>query len=311
MRILITGATGLLGKNLLDIVDYNEFEVVLFIRNIEKLSNFMKNDFLKRVTIVKGDIRDFNDCTKNIKDVDLVIHLAASIGGTRSIKNPRDYCITNSFGTLNVLEAMRLNDINRIIFSSSIAVYGNNVDVPENDITKICPLTPYDFSKFLSEKIYEMYSRVYGIQYIILRFSYLYGRYQSESNLISDLIRKIKSNNVIEIGNDVSRDFLNARDAARTIIEFIKFKNNKSDIFNVGTGKETKVSEVIMLLSKIMNRRIEVRIGATPTRDAKLERWREKANIEKIRKLIGWEPIIPLEKGLEEVVEWYHTSTQK
>jgi len=302
MRILVTGASGMLGKNLLENLNYVDNEVTLFVRNKEKLSDFKRKDLFKKIIIVQGDIRDFNACKRNIRDVDVVIHLAARIGSSYSIKKPRDVCITNSCGTLNILEAMRVNDIERIIFPSSIAVYGNNINASEDEIDKISPLTPYDFSKFLSEQLCEMYSKCYGIKYLIFRFSHLYGKYQSEKHLISDLFNKVRKNNIVEIGNDVSRDFLNVKDAASLIIKFLNFSN--SDIFNVGTGRETKISEVIQLFSKIMNKKIKVSSNPSLSRDTKLERWRERANIRKIEGM-GWKPSINLEKGLEELVRWY------
>ena len=302
MRIIITGAIGMLGKNLLEILNYNETEVTLFVRNKERLSKFVEKNIFENVTVVKGDIRNFDDCRRNIKDIDTVIHLAAIVGSSSSVEEPRDTCITNSFGTLNVLEAMRLNDGENIIFPSSIAVYGNNINASESDMDKISPLTPYDFSKFLSEQLCEMYSSCYSIKHLIFRFSHLYGKYQSENNLISDLFKKIKTNNVVEIGNDVSRDFLNAKDAAGLITKFLNFKD--SNVFNVGTGRETKISEVVQRISKIMNKKIRVSSNPSLRRDVKLERWRERANIKKIEGR-GWKPSINLEKGLEELVRWY------
>ena len=299
MRILITGASGMLGKNLLEILNYNETEVTLFARNKERFSDFVEKNIFENVTVVKGDIRNFNVCRRNIKNIDTVIHLAAIVGSSSSVEEPRDTCITNSFGTLNILEAMRLNDIERIIFPSSMAVYGNNIDASESDMDKISPLTPYDFSKFLSEQLCEMYSRCYGIKYLIFRFSHLYGKYQSENNLISDLFKKIKAKNVVEIGNDITRDFLNARDTAYLINKFLNFDN--SNVFNVGTGRERKISEVVQMISKIVNKKVRVSSNPSLSRDVKLERWRERANIKKIEGM-GWRPPINLEKGLGELV---------
>ncbi|MDY6894553.1 MAG: NAD(P)-dependent oxidoreductase, partial [Thermotogota bacterium] len=199
------------------------------------------------------------------------------------------------------LEAMRINDVEKIIFPSSMAIYGNNIDAKEDDLYSIDPLTPYDLSKFQSERFCEMYYKCYGIDYLIFRFSYLYGLYQSQNHLISQLFERIKTTDTVEIGNDVSRDFLNAKDAAQLIINNLNFGD--SDIYNVGTRKETKLSEVIQLISQKMN--INIKLGNNPSfsRESKFERWREKANIDKIVGT-GWKPSISIEKGLEEFVGW-------
>lgn len=302
MRILITGASGMLGKNLLENLNYDETGVTLFIRNKERLSEFLERNIFKNITVVEGDIKNFDDCRGNIRNVDTVIHLAAMVGSSSSIEKPMDVCITNSFGTLNVLEAMRINRVEKIIFSSSMAIYGNNIGASERDIEKINPSTPYDYSKFVSEQLCDMYSRCYGIKHLIFRFSYLYGKYQSESNLISDLLNKVNENNIVKIGNDVSRDFLNVVDAASLIKRFLNFNN--SDIFNIGTGKETKVSEVVLMISKIMNKKIRVSSNPSLSRDVKLERWQEMANIREIEGM-GWKPSVNLEKGLKDLVRWY------
>lgn len=299
MKILITGATGMVGRNLLKTLDLRRNSAILFIK--DRSSDLVRDIPRSGIKVVKGDVRNFEDCRNAMEGVGLVIHLAAIVGGTNSIKNPKKTLDVNTFGTLGIMEAMRLCDVNKLIFPSTIGVYGNNVFALEDEINKIEPLTPYDLSKVLAEQICSRYSKLYGMKYIILRLSHLYGRHQDRNHLVPSLIDKILKNRTIEIGNDVSRDFMNVEDVADVIVRLLNFSSN--NIFNVGTSIETKISELIHLISELYEKEVEIKYNPRIGRESRFERWRERANTRRMEKELGWKFKVDLKNGLKSLTE--------
>jgi UDP-glucose 4-epimerase len=285
MKILITGAGGFLGKNLIQKLSPNH-EIIATSKKIKELpiegTGFIKHNIKLR----KLDVTSPEDCFDVVKQVDVVIHLAAIIDVSYSIDHPKKVMDVNFEGSFNVLEAMRKNNIKKIVYLSTQDIYGNNINSDESDKNLIAPLNPYATSKFLSENLIKIYSSAYGIQYIILRPSHLYGDGQKKG-IVPMLIEKISKGNTIEIGNDVKRDFLNVEDLTKAIELTIPILNNC--IFNVGTGKSFSLKEIIQFIGSICGKKYKVKDNESLKRDNKLERWDEVANISKIKSM-GYKP---------------------
>jgi|TARA_Y100000310_G_C20698437_1_gene827416 UDP-glucose 4-epimerase len=281
MRILITGAGGFLGKNLVPVLNNKNHDVIVTGNN-EGFLEYFKNKKVKNVTVKKLDVTNLKECISLIKEVDVVIHLAAIIDVSFSLKHPKEVMKVNFNGTFNVLEAMRINKIKKIIFLSSQDVYGNNTNSKEENLDKITPLNAYSLSKFLSENLIRSYSFSHNINYIIFRPSHLYGKDQ-EKGIIPMLQSKVSKNDIVEIGNNVKRDFLNVYDLINAIVLGLDYKGR--DIFNVGTGASTSLKEVLTIISKAKNKDIKIVENKALMRDYKLERWDEIANIGKIKNM--------------------------
>ena len=277
MKILITGANGFVGRNLIEALDSNQNEVIA--TDINQLN-----------------ILDFEKCKSVIKNIDVVVHLAAITDVPLSLEEPKKIMEVNCIGTLNVLEAMRKNKVKKIIFSSTQDVYGSNTNSKEDDAKRIAPLNNYSLSKLFCEETIKMYSRLYGINYVIFRASYLYGNYQKKG-LLPLMCNRVVKNYKVEIGNNVSRDFLNVKDFVNAII--IGVSHNKNDLLNVGTGSSTSLKELCNMIAEILHKKIEIAVNKSLIREDKFERWNELANIEKIKKL-GWKPKIKLKTWIRE-----------
>ena len=276
MKILITGSKGFVGRNLINrILDRYETKTYDF------------------------NVVNFDECSANISKVDVVIHLASKIDVSESFKNPRELIYNNYVGTLNILEAMRINGISKLIFLSSQGIYGNNINVDEDDTSKISVLEPYSLSKLLSENTIKLYSRVYGINYVIFRPSHLYGSNQSKG-IVPLLLNRIMTNSDIEIGNNISRDLLNVDDLIDAITMALDMEGNW--VFNLGTGAQTTLMELIEIISKILNKKLNVTINKNLVRNTQSERWSELANINKI-KPFGWHPKRELKTWLNENIK--------
>jgi nucleoside-diphosphate-sugar epimerase len=300
MRILITGSTGMVGRNLLRTIDLRKNSVVLL--NRDQNRNFLPLNIPRnRVKVIKGDIRNFEDCKKAVDGTELIIHLAAYVGATDSINNPIKTIETNSYGTLNILEAMRVHDASRLIFLSTIGVYGNNTYSSEDEVGNIDPITPYDLSKVLAENMCTNYSKGHGIRSIILRLPHLYGRFQNTNQLVPSLIDKVSTSRDIEIGNDVSRDFTNVTDVTDLISQLLNFSSSK--IYNVGTGVETKISDLVHFISELFQKEVEIKYNPKSGRDVKFERWKEIVNVKRIENELGWKYSVQIKSGLKSIMD--------
>ena len=284
MKILITGANGLVGKNFLEEMNSKNVEITATSKDNESLAAFIKKNQLKNIKIKKLDVLKPNDCNFVIKGFDAVLHLAANIDIQLSLRNPKKVIDVNYNGTLNVLEAIRHNNVGRMIFLSTQDIYGNNVNSGEDELEKITASNPYTLSKLICEETIQMYSRLYKINYIILRPSHLYGQFQ-DKGLIPILIERVMKRKVIEIGNNIKRDFLNVKDLVKAIEFLLHYKKN--GVFNIGTGTSTSIKEVINIIAESLNKKVKITINEKLIRDPAIERWDELANIDKIKKL-GW-----------------------
>ncbi len=286
MKILITGANGLVGKNFLEEMNSKNVEIMATSKDNESLAAFIKKNQLKNIKVKKLDVLRPNDCNSVIKDFDVVLHLAANIDVQLSLRNPKKVIDVNYNGTLNVLESIRQNNVSKMIFLSTQDIYGNNINSREDELEKIAASNPYSLSKLICEETIQMYSRLYKINYIILRPSRLYGQFQ-DKGIIPTLIERVMKCKVIEIGNNVKRDFLNVNDLVKAIELLLHYKKN--NVFNIGTGESTSIKELINIIAESMNKKIKIITNKKLIRNPSIERWNELANIEKITKL-GWKP---------------------
>ena len=235
---------------------------------------------------VKADVNDkgFNNIATNI---DCIFHLAADISIQYCIENPAATYKNNVYGLLNVLETARKNDIKKVIFSSTAAIYGLTDKVcVETDTPD--PLNPYSVSKLAGEHLMKMYHDLYGIQTASLRYFNAYGPRQSDTGQYAPVVgifQKQKENNsALTIVGDgkQTRDFVHVYDIADANI--LLAESDATGVYNVGTGVEYSVNQIANMISDVQ-RNIPARVG---------EARRSLSDSSKIRSL-GWEPKIKLE----------------
>ena len=301
MRILITGATGQLGKNLVSALSRTNHTIILLVRDVNKMQQFLTKKGMigiDKYQIHRADITDPDTCHKYIRNIDIVIHLAAIIQQVDTLEKEKEMLNVNFYGTLNVLKSMVAGKVRKLIFPSASMVYRDNLNCKENELAKVEPSTPYALSKVLAENVIQMYSRLHNIEYRILRCSYLYGLNHS-SSIVNKMIKKVITNEVIEYGNNVKRDFLNTKDLIDFIITLLDFKGN--DIINVGTGQETSISELIQMILDELGQQKPIRVNTNYCRDDKYERWRDSINIEKLARS-GFNPQETFRDGIRLII---------
>ncbi|MDO9097336.1 MAG: NAD-dependent epimerase/dehydratase family protein, partial [Candidatus Methanoperedens sp.] len=255
MKILVTGGLGQVGSYLGERLSENN-EVTI----IDNFSNSLSNIKLpSNIKIIKGDIRDPAIVNELAIKANTIIHTAAQISVKKSIEDPVFDAENNIKGTLALLEAARKSDIERFIYISSAAVYGMPVSLPINEEHPTKPLSPYGLSKLTGERYAMLYHSLYGLPVVCLRpFNIFSPRQRSDSpysGVITKFIEKVRNNqNPIIFGDgNQTRDFVFIEDVVDAIFNTMENKKAVGEVFNIGTGKPTKVkglAEVIIEISK-------------------------------------------------------------
>jgi len=310
--VLITGAGGFIGRNLTKELldkDYLVIGIDNFSTGEEKnIGEFLKN---KNFVFSKIDIRDKDDLFTLFKtyNPEIIFHLAALPQVQYSIENPIETNEVNVRGTLNLLEVSRRINVKRFVFASSAAIYGDvGVDtIPEYEEKK--PMSPYATQKLIGEEYCKLYYRIYGLETICLRLMNIYGPYQNPkggyANLIPKTIKKCLNSEPPEIYGDgfQTRDFCYVKDVVKAFIISSETKNKEcfGDCFNIGTGISSTVHMVIDEI-QIQTDTLHIEpITFPPVVEPRYQR----ADIDKAKKSLGWDPLINLSDGLKRTIEFF------
>jgi len=299
-KILITGSSGTIGTRLGEKLLNLGYEII----GVDWKKNKWHKNLEKRTTHL--DLRNKNLVLKKLpKKVDLIIHLAANARVYELVKNT-DLAIDNMITTYNILEYARINKIKNIIFASSREVYGNTKKAKhkEEDVRIENCESPYSASKISGEALIHSYHKCFGINYVIIRFSNVYGMYDESDRVIPLFIRKaIKNENFVVFGKDKILDFTYIDDAVEGVIKVIKrFNKVKNNIFNIATGKGTKILFVAQLIKKFLNSKS--RIIIKQNRPGEVIKYI--ADISKAKKLLNYEPRTDIIEGIKKSIEWYN-----
>ena len=258
MNILVTGGAGFIGRYLVEhLCDNNQITIYDDLSN----SNMEKISFLisKGAKFVKGDVLDFEKLLENSKNFDVVIHLAAKSDVAESVIFPEDTINVNVNGTINVLKCCVQNKIQKIIFASSAAVYGNyNEMISEKSATN--PVSPYGKSKMNAEKEIIQYSKENKLQYFILRIFNVYGIGQNENyaGVITRFLKNISENiPLIIYGNGKqTRDFISVKDVVKAFECAILSDNN--GIYNIASGMSVSINELVEMIQKNSGKKLDI-----------------------------------------------------
>lgn len=317
MKILITGSAGFLGyhasklfldkKNLVLGIDNlnNYYDLSLKQKRLLVLKKY-KNFKFKKI-----DISNFNSLKKvSIKfKPDLIINLAAQAGVRYSFKEPQQYIKSNIKGFLNILEICKILKIKNLVYASSSSVYGDNKNKPfkENDTTD-SPKQIYAVTKKTNEYLAKVYSNIYKINCIGIRFFTVYGPYGRPDMAIYKFINKILSNKQIEVFNygDHKRDFTYVDDAMHALYLIIKKMITTktrvtNSVYNIASGKSEKISNMIKYIENSLQLKAIIKYSALQQGDMK----ETHASLKKISKFCGFSPRVSLKKGIKNFVKWY------
>ncbi|HKQ58582.1 MAG TPA: NAD-dependent epimerase/dehydratase family protein [Candidatus Eisenbacteria bacterium] len=302
-RILVTGGAGFVGSNLVRRLLREQARVTvlddLFTGRLENLPG-VGYDF------VQGSVCDVPLVEKLVASHDLIFHLAAR-NIVVSTRNPREDFETNIGGTLNVLLAAKAVGGRKVVYTSSTSVYGNPRYLPMNEDDPLSLLTPYAVSKLAGENYCMAFYESYDLHATAVRYSNIFGPGQDPSNPYCGVVAKFLESLLagrppaIHGDGNQTRDFTYIDDAVEATLLAGTSDRSIGEVFNVGSGVETRVNELAALLIRLTSARV------TPThtnrRDVDNIR-RRVVNIEKTRRALRWVPEVTLEEGLRRTVEW-------
>ena len=309
-KILVTGGAGFVGSNLVERAVNCGAKVTvlddLFTGKLTNISDGVEYNF------VEGSVTDEALVAKLVKDADFVAHMAAR-NIIVSTKDPREDFATNIGGTLNVLMAAREHGIERIVYTSSASVYGNPRILPIHEDESTRTFSPYSVSKLGGENYCGAFYESYGLPVTSVRYSNVYGRKQDPANpycgVVSKFIQFIDEGRTPSVHGDgqQTRDFTYVDDAVDATLVALASPKAEGLVFNIGTGTETKIIELVHLLAKLLGRQVVPE--HVDRRDIDNIR-RRVLSIERIRTILRWVPQYDLERGLRMTVDWYREEKQ-
>jgi UDP-glucose 4-epimerase len=298
MKILITGSSGTIGTRL--------FETLLpqhQVTGVDIRSN-QWHAALNGLTI-RADLRNRDEFSKIPADFDMVIHLAANARVYELVKAPL-LALDNMVMSFNVLDFMRENKIKKVIFASSRETYGNIMEeasIPEDRVRLENCESPYSASKISTEALIHAYRRVYGMDFIIIRFSNVYGMYDDSDRVIPLWMKQtLNGEGLTVFGGKKTLDFTYIDDTIDGIVKIItKFESVKGKTLNIAYGKSTKLLTVAEIIRKLL----AVPNSITVKDNRPGEVWKFQADISRARELLGFQPKVGIEEGLKMAAKWY------
>jgi UDP-glucose 4-epimerase len=289
-KIIVVGGNGYLGSFLTKVLKENGANVFIISKDCEQTSS----QFII-------DITNFDETYKVIQKIkpDIVYHLAANISRNRDFSIYEKMAAVNVQGTLNILRS--LEDIDaHFIFTSTSEIYGNNASpVHENQIPK--PVSPYSLSKISAEMLIQTYCTNHSKKHTNLRVFNFYGENMPEEFFIPQMINSLKKGEdfLMTKGEQV-RDFLYVGDVVDALVLTAQNTNSYGETMNVCSGQGTKLSKLASAVNTSMNTKAKIVLGAIPYRDNEV--WEMIGDQSKIKKSIGFEPKISIDKGIEIVI---------
>jgi len=297
-KVLVTGGAGFVGSHIVDRISADSRVTILDNLFAGLMSNLENSK--DRITFVKGDILDKKLVKDLVSDTDYIFHLAAHVGNIRSLNDPYFDMDVNIRGMLNLLEACRNSKVKRIVYSSSGAIFGEAKYLPIDEDHPLNPESPYAVSKMTAEKYAFAFYKVYGVPTVSIRYFNIYGPRQDTSeyaNAVSIFLGKTRCGEPLTVYGDgeQTRDFVFIGDVVMANLLAATHPDAEGEIFNIATGLGTSINQVISLIKEVSGR--ESRVNYEPPRAGEVKHSR--ATIEKISKLIGYQPQTELKTGLQ------------
>lgn len=308
LKIMVTGGAGFIGSHLVEklvgmrntVIVYDNFDRY-YLGKEKNIQYLIDNDFFR---LIKADILNYEILLKSMKGVDVVFHLAAQPGVRFSMVNPIRTSQVNIIGTLNVLKAARKMGVKRVIFASSSSVYGQPKYLPINEGHPTEPISIYGASKLAAEKYCQIFNDQLNLPVVILRYHTVYGPRQRPDMAIYKWTQAIFEGKPVTIYGDgtQTRDFTFITDIISGTIKAAEVEGIDGETFNLGGGSRVSVNNVVKLLIQISGVE-DVQVNYEPPKLGDVSDTH--ADINKARKILGFNPRVPLKEGLKCFIEWY------
>jgi nucleoside-diphosphate-sugar epimerase len=306
MRYLVTGGAGFIGSNIVDeLVRRGHQVTVLDDLSAGKESNLA--EVRGKIDLRIGSITDLAAVQTACHGADYVIHLAARTSVPRSVQNPVETNHVNIDGTLNVLVAARDAKVRRFVYAASSSAYGETPTLPKTEAMQPDPISPYGITKYVGELYAQVFGRVYSLENVCVRYFNVFGPRQDPSSQYSGVLSRfmlavIEGQPPVVYGDgEQSRDFTFIENIVDETLRACEAKGASGIVFNGGTGARITLNQVLKLLEKVTGKKIQAKYDPPRTGDIR----DSQADVSLARKVLGYEPRVHFEEGLQRTWEWY------
>ncbi|NLA24140.1 MAG: SDR family oxidoreductase [Bacteroidales bacterium] len=318
-RVLVTGGAGFIGSNIVEKLLKQDNQVVCLDNfatgKRENIQELLSN---KNFTLIEGDIRDLDICKKAVQEIDVVLHQAALGSVPRSIHDPKTTNDVNIGGFMNMLSATKDAGIKRFVYAASSSTYGDNKDLPklEDNIGK--PLSPYAVTKYVNELYAKVFSDLYGIETIGLRYFNVFGKRQDPEGAYAAVFPKFialflkHQSPLIHGDGNQSRDFTYVENVvqANELAATTTNPEALNTVYNIAFGESNTLNELTQEIKKLLSKYDPKIADIQPVYGdlRKGDILHSLASIDKAKKLLGYNPQFDVHKGLELAIHWYYSN---
>jgi len=306
---LVTGGAGFIGSHLSEELTRRGHTV----RVADSLITGKRNnlDHVPGVEFLEGDLADEAFARRAVQGVDYVLHQAAIPSVPRSVKDPITSNRANVDATLNVLVAARDEGVKRLVFAGSSSAYGNTPTLPKREDMPSNPLSPYALQKVVGEQYLQMFTRLYGLETVSIRYFNVFGPRQDPSSpysgVISVFATSLIENRPPKIYGDgeQTRDFTYVANVVDGVLRACEAQGASGEVINVATGGRVSLNQLFETMKTLVGATAQPEYAEPRAGDVK----DSQADIAKARNILGYEPTVSFEEGLRRTVEWYRTAT--
>jgi nucleoside-diphosphate-sugar epimerase len=304
-RFLVTGGAGFIGSHIVEKLARRKH----FVRVLDNFSSGKRKNLalvMKEIELLEADIRSPDACLKATRGIDFVLHQAALRSVPKSMNNPKEYNEVNIGGTLNMLQASKKNKVKRFVFASSSSVYGDISRFPEKEDFTPHPISPYALTKLGGEYYCRIFSHHYGLETVCLRYFNVFGPRQALDDEYAVVIPKfitcmLKNEPAPIYGSGrQSRDFTYIDNVVEANILAAKRADSRGEVFNIASGKDYTILQLVKILNKIMKKDIQPKFLSPRPGDV----FRTLSDLSRSESILGFRPKIDFLEGLNLTVEY-------
>lgn len=307
-KVLVTGGAGFIGSHLTEAL-LKQGHLVRVIDNYStgKKENLIFDKSYPFLEIVEGDIRDLKTCREVIEGIEYVFHQAAIPSVQRSLEDPLTTHSVNVGGTLNLLLASKEAGVFRFIYASSSSVYGDTPTLPKTEEMPPHPLSPYALQKYIGEQYCQLFSKLYGLETVSLRYFNIFGPKQDPTSIYSAVIPRFINAlldgrpPVIYGDGEQSRDFTYIENVVQANLLAMEIERLHGEVINIACGERTSLNQLLNILKKILGSTISPIHEEARKGDVK----HSLADIQKAKRILGYEPQVDIHMGLIKTIEYF------
>lgn len=309
-KVVVTGAGGFIGSHLVERLLELGAQVTAFVRyNSRNDAGVLEyiGEKKRDLRIVSGEIRELETVRNlvNGAEADVIFHLAALVGIPYSYVHTNEVVEVNAVGTLNVLSAARDQRVRKVVVTSTSEVYGSATYVPIDEAHPKQPQSPYAASKIAADAIALSFYHAFSLPVAVVRPFNTYGPRQSDRAIIPAIICQALTKKEIEIGNTTpTRDFTFVSDTVEGMLRVAESEKSVGQEINLGSGKEISIGDLAKQIASLAGNNVKIKQHEERVRPANSEVQRLLAANGKAKELVGWEPKVSLERGLNSTIDW-------